>query len=89
MGRWITIHTPHKLAEAQLIRAMLEAEGVRTVVQNESLYAMNSELGSHLHYSPHVQVLEAERERALAILYERGVIDSPKPDSGSSAERSE
>ena len=89
MGRWITIHIPHKLAEAQLIRAILEAQEIRTIVQNESLYALNGELGSHLHYSPRVQVLETDRARALAILRERGIVDSSESDPNSPAKSAE
>ena len=85
----MTIHVPDKLNEARLIAAILEAEGVRALVENESLYAIDSEFGSHIDDSPRVQVLESQRERALAVLRERGIVDSPETDSRSSAERSE
>ena len=89
MGRWITIHVPYKLAEAHLIAAILEAEGVRALVENESLYFIDSELGSHIDYSPRVQVLESQRERALAVLRERGVVDAPESDPHSPAKSAE
>lgn len=63
---WITVKTLHSVVEVELVRSLLQSEGIECFVQGETHRSMLGMVGTYI--EPRLMVRGADRERALEIL---------------------